>query len=203
MTRNHILKTALEILNRKGYSYTHLEDVLDEGDLQKPNFLEHFDTLDEVVIILFKQLCEASDEAAQSIDQSGPILGIIYKSMLESYKIQVKYRFIFMDFHNILSHIEPIKDRYYELIALRKTQFTHLFKSLSDAGIFRKEMITGQFEKLAYQVTMLSDYWLTHNHIMFGETSKPEYYTQLISAIIVPYLTEKGLEEFKKIDSKS
>ncbi len=200
MTRNHILKTSLEIFNRKGYSYTHLEDVLDEGDIQKPNFLEHFDSLDEVVTILFKHLCEESDEAAQQVDQSGPILGVIHASMLRSYQIQVKYRFIFLDFFNILNRIESIKDRYYELVSLRKTQLIHLFQSLSDAGIFRKEMVSGQFEKLAYHLTMLSDYWLTHNHIMFGEPSQPDYYTRLISASIVPYLTEEGLEEFNKLN---
>ncbi|MDN3668754.1 TetR/AcrR family transcriptional regulator [Echinicola jeungdonensis] len=198
MNRTHILKTALDLFNRRGYSKTHLEDLLEEADITKPNFLDHFDNLEEVVTILFIQLCEESDEAAEKIDKSVPVLGMLHEIMLASYQIQVKYRFIFHDFYNILTKIEIIKDRYFELISLRKTQLKHLFENLVGEGIFKKEMIPGQFDNLASQITMLSDYWLAHNQIMFGPPPKPAFYSKLNYSIIVPYLSEIGLGEFKK-----
>ncbi len=199
MTRTNILKTSLDLFNRQGYSQTHLEELLEEAEITKPNFLEHFDNLEEVVTILFMHLCDESDEEADKIDKSGAMLGVLYETMLASYQIQVKYRFIFHDFFNILTKIELIRDRYFELISLRKTQLKHLFENFVNVGIFKKEMIAGQFDNLASQVTMLSDYWLAHNQIMFGPPPKPEFYTKLIYSIIVPYLSEKGLEEFKKL----
>jgi hypothetical protein len=62
----------------------------------------------------------------------------------------------------------------------------------------KKEVIAGQFENLTNQMLILGGFWPTHSYIIFGEYHD-QYYSSLTFSMLIPYFTEKGLEESEKI----
>jgi hypothetical protein len=168
--------------------------------IKPEDFFGAFSDFDDLIVKIFFRLSEESDQISKGIDQSTFSLENLLKSYTQSFDLQIKYRFFFFDLRTIINTNEAIKDRYFELITLRKIQLIHLFNLLIEAGIFVKERFPGNFENLATQMTMLSDFWLTHSPSVFGKGDfNLSYYSKLIFSMVMPYLTEKGLEDYKKI----
>jgi hypothetical protein len=198
MDKKEIAAEALKVLNRSGYTKTNLEIIVKEGKVDFLNLKRYFKDTSEVAVFLFQECCRESDQASSKIDNEDSTLGNLLKITHLSYEIQVKYKFIFLDFYQIIHNVEEIKDRYFELLSLRKVQLIHLFQLLEKEGVLRGEIIPGQYSNLANQMTMLSDYWVTHNYLFFGkEEFKPGYYSKLIFSILLPYLTDKGVHQYK------
>ncbi|WP_114751271.1 TetR/AcrR family transcriptional regulator [Pleomorphovibrio marinus] len=200
MEKEKFAQEALNVFNRFGYAKTDMEKLVQGINIGQGELEEHFSGKSDLVIYLFQVCCKESDEVSAKIDKEESTLGSLLQVTRLSFRIQVKYRFIFLDFYQIIESLEEIRDRYYELLSLRKTQLIHLFQLLEQEGLFRGEIIQGQYSNLANQMTMLSDYWVTNNFLFFGkEDFKPEYYSHLVFSILLPYLTEKGLKQYKDV----
>ncbi|WP_375584000.1 TetR/AcrR family transcriptional regulator [Cyclobacterium xiamenense] len=195
-----IIEKSLPVLNEQGYHGTDLDRLIDRLQIRPSDLYRDVRDFDDLIVRIFYRLCNESDAAAAEIDQTGGSLEKLYSSTLASYRIQVKYRFFFMDLGTIINRHEAIKDRYFELISLRKAQLIHLFHKMSQENIFKNENFPGSFENLANQMTMLSDYWPIHNQVIFGQDSfHYQYYSKLVFSMVLPFLTDQGLTQYKKI----
>jgi len=200
MDPNIIIDKTLPVINEKGYQNLDLKLLLDIIKIKPEDFFSAFTDFDDLIAKIFYRLSEESDCLSKGIDQSTFSLENLYQSSTQSFDLQIKYRFFFFDLRTIINTQEPIKDRYFELISLRKTQLIHLFNLLIKDGTFVKENFPGNFENLAIQMTMLSDFWLSHNEIVFGSDDfHLHYYSKLVFSMVLPYLTEKGMNDYKKI----
>ena len=201
MNRAQMISTATSSFNTHGFRLAEGEKLIQQSGIPLPAFREEFGTLPNFISEIFFQLCRESDCISEGLDMDDASLTRLFKSTQESYRIQTKYRFIFLNLHEIIENIEPIKDRYYELISLRKSQLIHLFQLLEKEQLIRGEMISGQYDNLANQMIILSDFWLVHNKMVFGKDNfEPEYYSKLVLSTLVPYLTETGLEDYKTME---
>lgn len=197
-----MISIATSSFNEHGFRLTEGEKLIQQSGIPLPSYREEFGSVQALVFEIFAQLCEESDCISQGLDAKGTTLKNLLNTTIESYRVQTKFRFIFLNLHEIIEQIEPIKDRYYELISLRKSQLIHLFQLLENDQLMRGEVVSGQYDNLANQMIILSDFWLTHNNMVFGQDNfKPEYYSKLVLSILVPYLTESGLEDYRTIDA--
>lgn len=203
MNKAQIISIATSSFNQHGFRLAEGEKLIQQSGIPLPSFREEFGAIPNLISEIFHQLCKESDCISERLDMDDTSLLRLLKSTQESYRIQAKYRFIFLNLHEIIANIEPIKDRYYELISLRKSQLIHFFQLLENDQLIRGEVISGQYDNLANQMIILSDFWLTHNNMVFGigkENFKPDYYSRLVFSILVPYLTERGLRDYMAID---
>ncbi|HSI75818.1 MAG TPA: TetR/AcrR family transcriptional regulator [Lunatimonas sp.] len=202
MNKAEMISIATSSFNEHGFRLTEGEKLIQQSGIPLPSYREEFGSVQALVFEIFAQLCEESDCISQGLDAKGTTLKNLLNTTIESYRVQTKFRFIFLNLHEIIEQIEPIKDRYYELISLRKSQLIHLFQLLENDQLMRGEVVSGQYDNLANQMIILSDFWLTHNNMVFGQDNfKPEYYSKLVLSILVPYLTESGLEDYRTIDA--
>ncbi|MEX0884789.1 MAG: TetR/AcrR family transcriptional regulator [Cyclobacteriaceae bacterium] len=200
MKLSEIIEKSLPIFNVYGYQGTDLELLLEKLQIRPSDFNRDFTDFDDLIVKTFYQLCSESDEVSKHLDKESTSLEKLYVTTLNSYEVQLKYRFIFLNLASILDRHEKIKDRYFELISLRKAQMIHNFVLLHQEGIFKPEPIPGCFENLSNQMIMLSDFWPAHNHIIFGDGAYHyQYYSKLIFSMVLPYLTNEGLTLYKKI----
>ncbi|MEX2594506.1 MAG: TetR/AcrR family transcriptional regulator [Anditalea sp.] len=195
---SQIIEKALIALNRKGYVRSQLQDILEESLISLEEFNHHFSDFNDLIVSIFDQFCKEVDQASAGLDPSGSMVKGFYESLMATFKVHKKYSFIFHDFYYLNTEVDEIKDRYFELLRFRKAQFSHLFQVFVEAGIIKKEVIAGQFENLTNQMLVLGGFWPTHSYIIFGEYND-QYYSKLTFSMLVPYFTEKGLEECKRI----
>lgn len=202
MDKTQMISAATSCFNKEGFSLAEGEKLIQQSGIPMPAFREEFGSIAALISGIFNQACEESDCISEALDESGTSLHRLFQSTRESYQVQTKYRFIFLHLHEIMEQIELVKDRYYELISLRKSQLIHLFRLLENEQLLRGEIIPGQYDNLANQMIILSDFWLTHSYMVFGKDNfNPEYYSKLVLSILVPYLTEKGLVDYTDAES--
>lgn len=194
--RARIIEAARETLNQGVFLPLNLQEVL-EAQIPLEEYQKYFPDFKSLIVAIFDQFRQETDMHSTTLDQPGPKIKTLYEYCLSIYNLQKKYRFIFLDFKALLSGIEEIKDRYFELLQLRKAQLSHLFQGLVQAGLFKKEPIPGQFENLINQVILISEFWSTQSTIIF-EKINVAYYAKLTFSIVVPYLTERGIEEYQQ-----
>lgn len=195
-----LIDKSLIVFNEHGYHHTDMDLLMERLQIRPSDFKKEFTDFEDLITKIFYSLCTESDAASAEIDKTSTSLELLYSSISTSFQIQFKYRFFFIDLGSIINNHEPIKDRYFELISLRKAQLIHLFTLLHQEKVFVGENFTGSYENLANQMIMLSDYWPTHNQIIFGkEIFHYQYYSKLVFAMVLPFLTKQGLKSYKKI----
>lgn len=200
MNPNQIIDKILPILAEKAYHTLELKSILESANLSQEDFFTAFNDLDDLLTKAFYRLCDEADGFSKTIDQFSCSLDKLFHLLDNIYHLHIQYQFYFFNLLEIMKNQELIKDRYLDMIALRKTQLIHLFKLLATEGYFAEEKFPGSFENLANQMFMLSDYWLIHNQIVFGpDDIRLPYYNKLIFSAVLPYLTDKGMVDYKKI----
>ncbi len=199
MKKEEIARRALKVLNRLGYGKTSLLGIAEETGVDFTELKSVFGEKEKLVEFLFNECCKESDKISSTIDKEDSTLVRLFKITRLSYDIQVKYQFIFLDLYQIIDSVEKVKDRYFELLSLRKAQLIHLFQLLEREGVIRGEIIPGQYSNLANQMTMLSDHWMSNNFLFFGKKEfKPGYYSTLVFSILLPYLTDSGIKQYQE-----
>src|SRR5213595_2586783 len=61
-TKENILRTALEVIGRKGYSATILRDIADEVGMTQAGLLHHFDTKENLLAEVLRKRDEVNRE---------------------------------------------------------------------------------------------------------------------------------------------
>ncbi|WP_339923680.1 TetR/AcrR family transcriptional regulator [uncultured Cyclobacterium sp.] len=198
MKPNVIIDKILPTLNEKDYPLLDLTSILDASKISQKDFFTVYSNLDDFTIKAFYQLCAEADELFKEMGKPTAPLYSLFSNMDELLNLHLKYRFFITNLLELIKRHEPIRDRYLDMIAVRKSQLIHLFTQMATEGFFVKERFPGNFENLSTQIFMLADYWLSHNQSVFGpEDIRLRFYSKLISSMIVPYLTEKGMAEYK------
>ncbi|AEL26253.1 TetR/AcrR family transcriptional regulator [Cyclobacterium marinum] len=198
MQPNEIIEKAFPIINEQDCSKLQLEALLEKAEISLEEFYQSFADLDDFFVKAFLQLCEHANALTEEIDKPSFTLEKLFTTIVNIFKLQMKYRYLMLNLSALIQSNETIKDKYLELTALRKAQLIHLFSTLEKEGYFYKEKFPGNFENLSVQILMLSDYWLSHNSAVFGPNDiQFSYYSKLIFSAVLPYLTDKGLKAFK------
>lgn len=193
--KTQIINTILPILNEHGLRDISLEQLLKYSGVSHKDFQNFFRDYDQLLVEIFDRFFVEINEVSSRIDQPDIQLAAFYDNCVASFEVQKSYSFIFNDFHYVMK-IEELKDRYFEMLRERKAHLAHLFQFFVQAGIFKKEVVSGQFENLNNQILVISGFWPSHSKAVFGEVNV-EYYASLIFSLLVPYLSAMGLEAYK------
>lgn len=114
------------------------------------------------------------------------------------------YRFIFLDFVQIIRENKTIKEHYLELSKQRERQVMQLFQLLIQEGFLRKPLLENEYENLYKRTQIMSDFWFSYVIISSQNISKSSIkdYSKLINQNIFPYLTKKGRLHYQAILKK-
>jgi len=120
------------------------------------------------------------------------------KVMMEQF---YEYRFLFLDFIQVMRENEPIKEHYTGLLALREQQFTVLLTMLVENGLMCKEELPNEHAYLLKRMTIVGDFWLASAEFNREKISKAQIktYLEISSSAIYPYLTDIGKEEYRRV----
>ncbi|NIG56450.1 TetR/AcrR family transcriptional regulator [Chitinophaga sp. Cy-1792] len=195
-TKEKILGAALQLYNAKGTDVITIRHIAKEIGISHGNLQYHYKNTEELILALFGQLSSEMDQlmtaaAAPAI----PSFHAFRQDLQKAFTIFYKYRFIFLHFVAIVQRVPEIKTRYNSMDEFRGQQFSHMFASYREMGIFRNDIPTQIWKELISLLYITSDFWLAHNEIKLGlqDQAAVDHYVQLISNMFYPYLTEKGV----------
>lgn len=201
-TKSKILETSLRLFNEHGYESITVRDIAKEMNISHGNLCYHFANTDVIIEHLYDNLLIEIDEkllAPSFLNQVN--LEALYLMIKHIFEKLYKYKFLMQDFVSIVRKNVILKQKHRDLVSRRRTFFEIGLEICRYEGLLRDELIAQQFPFYFDQMFIISDYWLASAEILYegNEETKLDYYAKLAFCMIVPYLSEKGLEEYKKL----
>ena len=198
-TKAVILDVALELFNNQGLSKVTLRTIANKMGISQGNLNYHFKKREDIIEALYFQLVKNIDENFISEIQPKNSLNALFSISNSIMKSFYEYRFIFLDFVQVMRENDKIKAHYLQLMKEREGQFMKLIDLLIEGGFIRLEMIKNEYLNLYKRVQIVGDFWISSVIIASNSVTEETIlgYTEIMNQTIFPYLTEKGRQEYE------
>ncbi|MDR2236344.1 MAG: TetR/AcrR family transcriptional regulator [Chryseobacterium sp.] len=193
-TRDKILQKALQLFNEKGYNNITTRHIAAELNISPGNLHYHFKHSEDIVKILFSDLILKMDEVLNGMKkEENRTLEDLYQFTWSTYEIFYSFRFIFMNFVDILKEIPEVESQYESVNFSRREEFHMIFKGLQEGGVFKKNIPDFILNSLTTQIFIIADNWITHNSLAY-KLEKEEaipFYALIQMNLFYPLLNEE------------
>ncbi|WP_312993361.1 TetR/AcrR family transcriptional regulator [Chryseobacterium flavum] len=193
-TKEKILFKALELFNEKGYNTITTRHIAAEINISPGNLHYHFKHSEDIIKILFTELVVKMDALLNTVKKvEFKTLDDLYQFTFSTCEIFYSYRFIFVNFIDILKEIPEIKSQYESIHSSRKEEFQLIFSGFQKNNILKKDVPDFIMDSLVQQMFIIADNWLTHNRLILKLSPKEaiQHYTLLQMNLFYPLLNKE------------
>jgi AcrR family transcriptional regulator len=203
-TKDKILETALMLFNNNGVEAVTVRHIAQELGISHGNVCYHFPRKEDIIFTLYNQVVEGMSAQIALWKPDEMRLGMMLGALHESYALQYQYKFLMVDFVNIMRRIPEIREHFRQMFEVRKQQFAFALALLHGQGVLRSDIPSEQYDRLMYQNYLLGDFWMSESEILFTgeESEKCRFYADVACGLLYPYLTAKGRREYAKFYEK-
>ncbi|MCT2562810.1 TetR/AcrR family transcriptional regulator [Chryseobacterium herbae] len=203
-TKDKILSKALELFNEKGYNNITTRHIAADLNISAGNLHYHFKHSEDIIKILFSELILKMDVLMNDLRKiENKTLEDLYHFTFSTYEVFYSFRFIFMNFFDILKKIPVIESQYESINITRKDEFREIFEGFQKDHIFRSDIPDFILGSLTTQIFIIADNWLIHNSLSFklNKDEAVKHYALIQMNLFYPLLTEdqQKLYELKYI----
>lgn len=201
-TKDKILSKALELFNDKGYNNITTRHIAAELRISAGNLHYHFKHSEDIITILFSELTlEMNELLNQMKKKENKSLEDLYQFTYSTCEIFYSYRFIFINFIDILNRNPDIKANYEGINFSRKEEFQMIFSDLQKNNIFLKDVPNFIINGLVEQIFIIADNWLTHNRLILKLSPKEaiQHYTLLQMNLFYPLLNKEKQKLYEQL----
>lgn len=198
-TRDRIIQEAKRQLNERGLDQVSIRSIADALSISPGNLTYHFKNVDAIIYELYTELVDALSESIESFEPHKLSTQWFYEQTVKNYRVMWRYRFMLLDFVTITRKNRQVKKHFRQLVALRQLQFRMFADQMISSGIMQEESVPGLYERYIIQMIIFSDAWLSDALVHFDEFGDRmfHFYADLMVSGLVPFLTDKGLEEYR------
>jgi len=193
-TKDKILQTALNLFNEKGYNNVTTRDIATEMKISAGNLHYHFKHSEDLIIHFFTNLKLDMDHLLENLKNiQKKDLSDLYNYTQSSCEILYAYRFIFLNFVDILRKIPAIESQYAQLNIIRKEEFQSIFKDFQEDRIFKENIPNFILESLVTQIFIIGDNWITFNSLTLklNKEESIKHYSIIFLNLFYPFLTDE------------
>jgi len=202
-TREKILHKSLELFNERGSLHVTVRHIAQELNMSHGNLCYHFPNTDTIIKELYNQLVEnLNKNIGQAMFMDFKLTDLLGFTEY-TFSLFYEYRFLMLEFVDIMRRLTEIKQHYIQLQTRRKIEFSLLFKLMQSKGYLQQEEFTGQFDLLIEQMVVFGDFWMSEAEILLPGTREEriKHYSRLFNSQFFPYLTEEGKKEFLEFNT--
>lgn len=200
-TRDKILATALRLFNQKGISEVSSKNIAEEMGISYGNLCYHFPKKDDIVLQLYLNMQEELDIQFRNIREEVVNLEFMLNRLKLLFEEIYRYKFIYLGITKVMRHFNHIKQHARQQFDQRWEILDTLAIFLVDNGYMKPFKNERQKNLLIHSLLMVSNSWISDAELFFKgkESEKVDYYMQLFFNLVLPTLTPKGKEGFKKV----
>ena len=195
-TKQKILLKSLELFNRDGVTNVSLRSIADNLEISIGNLQYHFKKRENIIETLYFQLVDEINNAIYIKNDN--LLESFFNISTTTFSILYNYHFFLLDFVFIVRNNKKIKNHYSKLSLQREEQFLKIADILKNNGLFREEILKGEYHHLFKRTEVISNFWFSSILIQADNLSRKaiQDYSLMVSQSIYPYLTEKGKAQY-------
>lgn len=189
-TKQKIVDTALNLFNEQGLARVTLRTIAGEMGISQGNLNYHFRKRADIVETLYHQLVGEMDEQMQALAIKTADLSALFTISRSSMQVFFRYRFLMLDFVQVMREHPPIRNHYQQLQVLRRQQFQQIFAALQENGIIRPPEFPGEYERLYTRLHLMGDSWISFAEIQDDtpEAERVDAFASLLFEALYPYV---------------
>jgi len=197
--KERIQKSAIKLFNEDGISSVTMRQIAIALEISPGNLTYHYKTKSELLSVIYAQIHVESNDF---ILTEGYITLHDFQQILERfYGLVQKYQFFFNDIAFISKTFPEVAKMYEQSNLLRFKQARKLidYYIASDRIIPENEYLN--YDLIVYNLWMINTFWSTQERIInLNDRKFPAHDpVKLGWQILFPYLTKRGIEEYKQI----
>jgi len=198
-TKQKILKKSLELFNQKGTAQTTVRHIAAALNISHGNLCYHYENTGVIIGKLYEELVEALNKRLGEVQTKNFSLTDLLRITETVFDIFYQYRFILLEFVHIMRRLPGVRTHFRELQKRRAAEFQAIFQLMQQKGYLKEEPLPGHFTRLTELMMIVGNFWISEAEIIFKGSQKATltHYALLFNSLMVPYLTEKGLEEYR------
>jgi AcrR family transcriptional regulator len=198
-TRDLILDAARRLFNSKGLSAISVRDLCRETGISTGNFTYHFPNKDKLVIELYDKMLADLKVELEDLYLEKPSITQYLESHKRLFRVQIKYKFIYLNLFEIVSNYPRIKLLYKKNNEFEREFAARMFEKYIDGMVIKKKVGKAQFERILNVGQILNNTWLVDAEILSPGDKKysVEHYMLICCGLLEPYLTTTALREYR------
>lgn len=200
-TKEKILNTSIQLFNKKGVNNITLRDIAEEVGISTGNLAYHFKNKDVIIEEAFHQMVKERNQLFTGVRQI-PTMEQIYNEVYPAIELGKKYLFFNLDTVHILRNYPTIAALHRQYLEESRQYIKAVLDYSVGSGNMKPEAMEGEYDRLATTIWLLHNFWLTQMAIRGKKCKSVEELRQTVWDLIIPKLTEKGVQNYQKIYKK-
>lgn len=199
--KEKILVKAVELFNEQGIASTSPNQIAAALNISSGNLTYHYKTKAILIEAVYEKM---HTDSADFIKLSGYLTLNDFRKIMGSFRdFMQQYNFFFQDLFFILYNYPTVGKLYEGSNLMRLQQGKSLFEYYIETGRMIPESEGINYTYLTHNVWMVGAFWNFQSKIFTPGAvfEKPMDLVEMTWYMILPYLTEKGKEEYEQINA--
>lgn len=194
-TKAKIKAAALKLFNEQGMVNVRLQQIADEAAISVGNLAYHYPSKEHIAMALYDELAQAQQGLLKEYREV-PLFEYLDRFIERTFELQQHYVFFYLDTLEIVRAYPVIGEAHQQQIEFQLMQLSSMLRFNLARGAFVKEAWEGLYAALALQLWQSMDFWRVQQQVRQGQPPNPEDYKNAIWALLRPYFTPLGKQEY-------
>ena len=174
-TKEKILAAGLKLFNRDGMVNVRLQHIADEAFVSVGNLAYHYRNKEAILSALYKALTK-KQKLVLAEYRIVPLFDNIDRLLFHTFQLQQEYIFFYQDTLEIVRAYPSVGTIHQQHIQSQVNQLKVILDFNVARGALVKEPMEGVFDRLALQIWMTMDFWLTQQAIRTNQKLEEQTY---------------------------
>jgi AcrR family transcriptional regulator len=203
-TKQRILNVSKDLFNEHGYNQVTIRMIALKLQMSSGNLNYHYRKREEILEALYFEMVEDFDQRLDSLPKTELSIERIKNTIHASMERMIGYKFIWTDLFTILKSNKTIFTHFSKVYQSRLEGNLYVFDRLHEMGLMRSSLFEKEYDMLAERMVIFGNTWIYNSELYRKKKSKQHLKDQVnaMLAMIYPYLTIKGAQEFDQIISR-
>lgn len=201
-TKERILKAALILFNKAGYSNISSKAISKNLGISYGNLCYHFPKKDDIVMRLHQNFLDEVDDSMQKLEGEIFEFDFMLKSLKQLMELTLKYRFFLLNSYDLVIKYPEIKEKTIERAKVYHNVIYRISNFLMENGYMKPTKDEKVLKKKIHGLLVIFNSWVLDFAVFQEkplERSNIKYYIQLLFAMIESSLTSKGKDSFASV----
>ncbi len=197
--KEKIQQQAIALFSDRGFSTVTMRQIAEALNISPGNLTYHYKSKSDLIAVIYQRMHE---EAKDYIVTEGYITLYHFEQMMEKYyQLTQRYKFFFNDVVHITRQFPKVGKMYEESNLLRFEQGKKLIDYYVASGRMKPASALIDYDKLVHNIWMISAFWSSQEQVIPSSNYSTNKTTpvNMVMQLLIPHLTEKGLEEYQQI----
>jgi len=195
--KQELINRAIELFNERGFHEVSIKDISDSLGISPGNFTYHFTRKTDLLAAIQQQMLE---DSAIDIVPKGYITLYHFEQIFSNYsEIQAKYYFYYNNLQYIFKTFPEITKDFKRITIRRFKDARALIQYYIKTNRLRPEENGINYNHYIRTIWMVSVFWTAQQLVTKGITREKISELDILWSSLIPYMTDKGYQEYLEI----